>query len=510
MQLQHVEKSFGPVRALSPVSLELQPGEVIGLVGENGAGKSTLIKLLCGVYLPDGGNILWKNKHVQFRSPGDALSAGIATIHQELEYFGHLTVGENVLMGERWPRYRWQGVNWPALHSEAGRRLRACGIDTSPQAFAADLTAAQLQEVAIATALSRDAQLLILDEPTASLTEPEVERLFDHLRRLRAQGVTVLYVSHRLDEIFNITDRVIVLRDGQLVNIHKTEGLSPTQLVHDMVGRPLEQVYAHSHERKTGKPMLELDRISRSEMFQDVSFSIHAGEIVGLAGLVGAGRSELARAIYGLYGVDGGTMRLLDQPWKPRGPWQSLNRGLVYLPEERKRQGLVLNHSVEKSLTIGFSDLLAKWGLIPPRLERNRVTNAVAKYDIRAANSRQPIGTLSGGNQQKTMLGRWLERNPQVVLLDEPTRGVDIGAKAEIHGLIDQLAAQGNALLLISSDLPEILRMSDRILVMNRGRIGVELTGSEMTEENIILASSDLKGDAEKPKSRATEPKSGR
>ena len=496
LKLDGVEKSFPGVQALKPLTLELDAGEVLGLVGENGAGKSTLIKILSGVYPPDGGAIRWRGCEARFSSPRDALQAGLATIHQELTYFGQLSVAENMLLGEPWPRARWGGVNWRELHRRAHEQLARFDLDIPTRCFFSELSAAQKQEVAIAHALSRQAKLFILDEPTASLSEPEVQRLFSHLNRLRQGGVAILYVSHRLDEILNLTDRVAVLRDGELVAVYPTREASVNRIVRDMVGRPLEQVYPRTRPDRPGEPLLELENVTRADMFRKITFQVRAGEIVGMAGLIGAGRSELARAIYGLYPIDCGAMRLRGKPWKPSESHQALRAGLVYLPEERKRQGLVLDHSVSDSISIGFSDLLSRWGLIRRGEEDGRVQRAIESYGIRARNSAQAVGTLSGGNQQKTIIARWLDREPVVIILDEPTRGVDVGAKAEIHALIDRLAARGKGVLLISSDLPEVLGMSDRVLVMHRGRVSAELRGADMTQENVILAASGLYHDA--------------
>lgn len=492
LTLTSISKSFRGVQALKPLDLELAPGEILGLVGENGAGKSTLIKLLSGLHQPDTGKIVFANQSVSFNSPRDALNAGVATIQQELEYASHLTVAENMLLGESWPRTFFGGVHWRKLHETANRRLSDFGITLPTQAMMTQLTAAEKQEVAIAAALARDARMLILDEPTASLSEPEVKRLFGHLQRLREQGMAMIYVSHRLDEIFEITDRIAVLRDGILVATHRTADVQAPQLVQDMVGRPLEQVYPHSRDDQFGKTLLEVDSLNCEEMFHDVSLQVRSGEIVGLAGLVGAGRSELARAIYGLYPPDRGRMKLLGKNWAPSSPHDALNAGLVYLPEERKRQGLVLDHTLGESLSIGFSGQRSRFGLINRSQEASRVRDVLKTYDIRTTGPRQLIGTLSGGNQQKALLARWLERDPRVIILDEPTRGVDVGAKAEIHAHIDRLAAAGKAILFISSDLPEVLGMSDRVLVMNRGTIAAELSGDNMNEHNVILAASGM------------------
>ena len=460
LQLCGVEKSFAGTRALQPLTLSLGSGEILGLIGENGAGKSTLIKILSGVHAPDAGTIQWQGRAVRFSSPHDAMEAGIATIHQELAYCGHLTVAENLLLGESWPRHRWGGVDWNRLHVEAAAHLARCQLDIPTHRAFATLSAAQKQEVAIARALARQARLLILDEPTASLSEPEVERLFTHLKRLRTEGVAILYVSHRLDEILKLTDRVAVLRDGELVAAYPTADATVSRMVKDMIGRPLDQVYPRTRRppqsggsrreetqinaqlrtrnaeisqslltsaatMESATPLLELQSVSREGMFRDISFTLRPGEILGLAGLVGAGRSELARAIYGLYPCDRGAMRVRGQPWSPHGPEDSLAAGLVYLPEERKRQSLVPDHSVGDSISIGFTDLLTRWGMIRGSEERARVSTAMQAHDVRASSPAQAIGTLSGGNQQKAILARWLERKPDVIILDEPTRGVD-------------------------------------------------------------------------------------
>lgn len=490
LQLRGISKSFGEFQALHPLSMTLEGGEVLGVVGENGAGKSTLLKILSGVHAPDSGEIIWDGRPLAFSSPQAALSAGIATIHQELAYCGSLSVAENLLLGEPWPRFPWGGVRWSALHRMAAERLARLELDVSTWAPLSSLSAAQKQEVAIARALSQSARLLILDEPTASLTEPEVQRLFRHLRRLKAAGYAMIYVSHRLSEILELTQRVLVLRDGAQVAIHRTSELTPDVLIRDMVGRPLDQVYPRTRSAKRGSVVLEVRGVGRHPLFENVSFSLHAGEVVGLAGLVGAGRSELARALFGLYPLDRGEMRLRGKPWSPTHPLESLQAGLVYLPEERKRQGLVLEHSIRDSISIGFSDLLQRWGIIPRKDEEARVARAMDRYDVRASGAMQPVGLLSGGNQQKVMLSRWLERDPEVILLDEPTRGVDVGAKAEIHAWIDRLAAQGKAVLLISSDLPELLGLSDRVLVMGQGTIRSEFPIQGLTQETILRAAS--------------------
>lgn len=500
LQLTAVEKSFPGVQALRPLDLELAPGRVLGVVGENGAGKSTLIKLLSGVHRPDAGEIRWQGAPVRFRSPRDAFEAGIATIHQELAYFGRLSVAENLCLGEVWPRYRWGGVSWRRLHDEARRRLDQFGLGMKTTRRFETLSTAEKQDVAMARALSRQSRMLILDEPTASLSDREVDRLFSHLRRLREVGVALIYISHRLDEILTLTDEVIVLRDGEKVAAYPTEEIDASRLVRDMVGRTIRDDYPNTRSESRGRGgrapvLLEVKGLTREGLFRDVTFQVGRGEVLGLAGLVGAGRSEVARAIYGLYRVDRGSMRLLGRPWAPSGPRDALRAGLVYLPEERKRQALVMEHDVGESIGIGFTDLLTRFGLIPRRLEKSRLVAAVENHGVRATGLGQEIGTLSGGNQQKAVLARWLERGPEVLLLDEPTRGVDVAAKSEIHALVDALAAAGKAVVLISSDLPEVLGMSDRVLVLNEGTVVKELVGEEKTQENVLLAASGMAAD---------------
>jgi rhamnose transport system ATP-binding protein len=501
LELRTVSKSFGGTPALRGVSFQIGAGERIGLIGENGAGKSTLIKILSGVHEADGGELLWENKSARFAHPLEAIGAGISTIHQELAYFEKLTVAENLLMGEGWPRLRWGGTNWRRLNEVARERLEACELDLDPEIPFHRLSAAQRQEVAIARALAREAKLMILDEPSASLTEPEVERLFAHLERLRARGGALLYVSHRLDEILKLTDRVMVLRDGALVAEYPTPEAQVNRMVRDMVGREIR--IARREERKESAmeegssapvrtAVLRLEQLSLEPLFRDISFTVHAGEVVGLGGLIGAGRSELARAIFSLYGGVRGKMELAGKPYSPRHASDARKRGVVYVPEERKRQGFVLEHSLREGIGIGFLQSVARLGMIGGKKERSRTAAAISRFMIQASGMNQAVGALSGGNQQKALLARWLEAEPQLVILDEPTRGVDVGAKAQIHEVIRELARKGKGVLLISSDLPELLTVSDRILVLREGCLAAELDGNTATQEQVLLAASGL------------------
>lgn len=495
LRVSSLGKSFGSTPALAEVSFEVGAGQVVGLVGENGAGKSTLIKLLSGIYQPDRGEMEWKGRPLRPRNGHEALHAGIATIHQELAAFDTLTVAENVMLDEAWPRFAWGGTDWKSLYAETERRLKACELTIDPRAMFHTLSPAQKQEVAIARALSKKAELLILDEPTAALTEPEVERLIGHLDRLKQTGVSILYVSHRLDEILRLTDRVMILRDGRLVAQYPTAQATIQRMVTDMVGREL-QGFVKRMRPEPGAAVFECDRLTRAGLFEQITFQVRAGEIVGLSGLIGAGRSEIARAIFGLYRADSGTMRLNGRSYQPNSAAEARSAGVVYVPEERKRQGLVLQHSVRSGVSIGFLDSLTRFGMVRPGAERARVASAVERLRIKTRRVEDPVATLSGGNQQKALLGRWLEREPTLVILDEPTRGVDVRAKAEIHRLIEDLVARGKGVLLISSDMPELLALADRIVVLHKRKKAAEFTAADVTQEKILLAASGFTKEA--------------
>ncbi|HTG45834.1 MAG TPA: sugar ABC transporter ATP-binding protein [Verrucomicrobiae bacterium] len=491
LKLNGIGKSFAGVAALRNISFELNAGEVAGVIGENGAGKSTLIKILSGVHQPDTGAVAWLGKGIQFTSPREALAAGIATIHQELAYFEKLTVAENLLMGEPWPRLFWGGTDWRSLNRMASERLAACALELDPASKLQALSPAQRQEIAIARALSQRARLIILDEPTASLTEPEVQRLMTQLARLQERGVALLYVSHRLDEILKLTQKIIVLRDGALVAQYPTAEASVERMVRDMVGRELLTV-ARQRRGAPSKTVFRARRLHQKKKFEDISLEVREGEIVGLAGLVGAGRSEIGRAIFGLAPPEGGEMEFCGERYRPTHAENARKLGIVYIPEERKRQGFVLDHSLKSALSIASFDRISRFGWIAGGKEERQAHESIRTFQIKARHAEVPIGHLSGGNQQKALLARWLQGNPKFIILDEPTRGVDVGAKGEIHRLIAELASGGKAILLISSDLPEIMALSDRILVLHRGRIAAEFSGADGTQERILLTASGL------------------
>ncbi len=489
--LRNLYKAFPGVQALAGVSLDLYSGEVHALVGENGAGKSTLIKIAAGVYAPDAGEILFEGRPVRLEGPRHAAALGIAVIHQEPYLFPTLSVLENLFVGFQ-PRHGPLGlVDWRTMARRAELVFHELGISLPLDLPAGDLSAAQQQLLQIARALLQDAKVLIMDEPTSSLSQREVQTLFEIVRRLRSRGVGILYISHRLEEVFALADRVTVLRDGQWVGTYPITAVTPETLIARMVGRELTQLFPHI-PHPPGEVLLRAHNLCRSGLFEGISFEIRAGEIVGMAGLVGAGRSEVAQAIFGILPLDAGFVEVNGRRIMPRAPWEAMAAGIFYIPEDRHRQGVVAPLSVRSNLTLAILQRLTRFGLIDERAERALAQTYRERLRIRIADLEQPVGTLSGGNQQKVVLARGLATRPRVLILDEPTRGIDVGTKAEIHRLMDELAARGMGILMISSELPEILGMSDRILVMRAGRLVGELQRDEASQERIMALAMGL------------------
>lgn len=486
-RLEDVTKRFGGTVALNDVVFDLRPGEVHALVGENGAGKSTLMKIVAGVHEPDAGSFEMDGQKISFSSPREAEAAGIAMIPQELNLFTEMSVAENLFVGRSRPRTRWGGLDWNAMQKEARRQFENFGVDFDVTAPAKRLSTANKQVVAIARALVGEARAIVMDEPTASLAGEEVQRLFGIIRDLTANGVGVVYVSHRLEEVFEIADRVTVLRDGEYVSTAPTAELSSTELVRLMVGRSLEELFVRT-EGETGEVALEVRRLSRTGEFEDVDLTVRRGEVVGLAGLVGAGRTELAQAVFGINPPDEGEVLVDGEAVKMVSPAAAMERGVFYVPEERQSQGLILPFSIRNNITLSILDRL---GFVPRR-EQETAGRFVEELAIRGAEMRDPVSRLSGGNQQKVVVAKSLAREPSVLLLDEPTRGIDVGAKSEIYRLIDDLARQGKAILLISSELEEVLSMADRIVVMREGRIVGEMSHDEATQEKIMSAAAGV------------------
>ena len=486
LAMRGIRKSFAGVEVLHGVDLTLYGGEVLALMGENGAGKSTLMKILNGDYNRDGGEILFDGRAVQFSSPRDAESAGVQMIHQELAYAPDLSVAENVLMGHL-PRRGGFMVDWPAAHAATSEVLARLKADFSSRDVIGGLSVGQQQLVEIAKALSREARILVMDEPTAALTSREVSLLFETIASLRAQGVGIVYISHRLDEVEEIADRVAVLRDGTAVGEQKMSAVTRAQIVHLMVGREVE---SHAQSRGTNEReiVLQVAGLTRPHRFEDVSFEVRAGEIVGLYGLLGAGQSEVLRALFGSPAAATGEISINGRSVKINSVPDAINAGIGLVSEDRKREGLILGLSVSDNLTLGNWDRVAKNGVLNRKTELERTAHWTERLGIRARGPSQPVGTLSGGNQQKVVLARWLEAGTKVLLLAEPTRGVDVGARADIYGVLEELRERGLALVMVSTDMEEVLALSDRILVFARGRIAREFGRAEATQE-LLLAS---------------------
>jgi rhamnose transport system ATP-binding protein len=481
----YIAKSYDGVCALKSVCLELRAGEVHALVGENGAGKSTLIKIITGAVQPDSGSITLYGRPVIANSPHLAKSLGIAAIYQQPTIFPELTVAENIALGFEETR-PWGNVDWKARYRRTADLLEQVGAKIEPHADAAGLSMGQQQLIEIARALGSKAKILILDEPTACLSEKETQILFGVLRSLRAQGVGIVYISHRLDELSAIADRVTVLRDGAVVATCSMSEVGRQELIQLMVGRELSAIFP-KRDIRLGPVVLELRRLKRpGAQNSGVNLSLRAGEILGLAGLVGAGRSALAKTIFGLTPAGSGEILLHGKAIRVRDPAEAISHGIAYLPEDRRRHGIIPQMSVNANISLASLDTLVRHGSINLRGERETAAAYVRRFSIKTATIHSAVATLSGGNQQKVVLSRWLETKPQVLILDEPTQGVDVGGKAEIHTLMGDLAAQGMAILMISSELPEILGMCDRIAVMRSGAIAGILDRAEATQQAIL------------------------
>ena len=486
LALKDVSKSFGAVRALRDVSLRLFPGEAHALAGENGAGKSTLIKTLAGVHRPDTGAVLLDGTPVVFHGPADARDAGIAVIYQEPTLFPDLSIAENIFMG-RQPRRSLGRIDRAAVRDTTAALMKRLGVELDPDRPARGLSIADQQIVEIAKALSFDARVLIMDEPTAALTGSETARLFSVVRTLRAEGAAVLFISHRLEEIFELCQRVTTLRDGRWISSEPLSGLTEDDLVRGMVGRDLGELYP-KQRAEVGETALSVRRLTREGVFRDVSFDVRRGEIVALAGLVGAGRSEVAQAVFGVDRADAGEVQVNGRTLAAGSPTAAMDAGLALVPEDRRQRGLVMDMSIERNIALTGLDRLGRGGMVRRTLERGRAADWAVRLRLKYNRLADPVGVLSGGNQQKVVLAKWLATEPAVLIVDEPTRGIDVGTKAEVHRLLSSLAAEGLAVLMISSDLPEVLGMADRVLVMHEGRLTAEIPRTEATEETVMAA----------------------
>jgi rhamnose transport system ATP-binding protein len=486
LSLRGAAKSFGAVHAIVDGSIDLYGGEVHGLVGENGAGKSTLVKILAGVHQPDSGQLLVNGTPTVLHGPAAAQEAGIAVIYQEPTLFPDLTAAENIFMG-RQPLRRGRRIDARKMRAQARALFERLGVRLDPGRICRGLSIADQQIIEIAKALSLDARIIVMDEPTAALSAAEVARLFDVAATLRAHGAAVLFISHRLEEVFEICQRVAVMRDGRQVLTRKLAGLTPDDLVRAMVGRQLDDRAADQHHAP-GDVVLRVDRLTREGVFTDVSFDVRAGEIVAFAGLVGSGRSEVARAIFGIDHYDAGSVTVRGRPLRGTSPTSAMAAGVGFVPEDRRQQGLVMDMSVQQNMALASLGRLRRAGLISSKSERDFAADWALRLRIKFGRLTDPVSQLSGGNQQKVVLAKWLGRQPSLLIVDEPTRGIDIATKAEVHRLLSQLAGNGVAILMISSELPEVLRLGDRILVMREGRLVAEYSRAEASEETIMSA----------------------
>jgi len=487
LELRGISKGFPGVQALSNVNFSMERGEVHALLGENGAGKSTLIKIISGVYQADQGQMLIDGQPVIFHNPREAQRAGVATIFQELILYPELTVAENIFMGHA-PRSRYGLIDWKAMRQRAQELLASLEIyDMDVDSRVGAMSVGKRQRVEIAKALSHNARILIMDEPTAALTEADVERLFSIVRLLKERGVSIIYISHRLEEIFMLADRVTVLRDGHYVATKAVRDTSESDLIQMMVGREIDDLFPKI-PTQPGAVVLQVYDVARHPLPRSVSLEVRAGEIVGLAGLVGSGRTELAHVLFGVTPAQQGEIRLDGQLVQIRNPGQAMRLGIAYVPEDRGNQGLIKQMNVRENTSLAILRSIARGGFIKRGEEKNLAERFVDELSVRTPSIEQVVNKLSGGNQQKIVVSKWLASKPKLLIMDEPTRGVDVGAKSEIHRLISQLASEGMAILMISSELPEILGMSDRVLVMREGRIVAEFSRAEATQERVGAA----------------------
>jgi ribose transport system ATP-binding protein len=488
VRFRNVSKEFPGVLAVDSVDLEIMPGEVHVVAGENGAGKSTLMKLLSQVERPSGGEIEISGERVEFHGPRYAQTLGVAMVYQEFALASHLSIAENLYMGREPGRFGF--VNRRAESQEARGMLERVGLRTDPDRTVSGLTVAEMQRVEIAKALAIDAKVVIMDEPTATLAEREIEGLFEVIRDLQSHGIAILYISHRLDEIFRISDRVTVMRDGRVVDTLPVSELDEDKLVRLMVGREVSNLYPKP-EAEIGDVLLKVSGITRGHKLKDCSFEVRSGEILGFAGLVGAGRTELARAVFGADRVDSGRVELEGKELNVKKPQDAIEAGIGYLTEDRKGEGLALQLGVDQNITL--ANLPARYGFINLAEERRTARRLRDELNIRTPSIRRRVQVLSGGNQQKVVVAKWLETEGKVLFFDEPARGIDVGAKAEMFGLIGDLAKEGRGIVLISSYLPELLNMCDRILVMHEGEVAGIVNREEFTEERVMALATGTK-----------------
>ncbi|SLN41712.1 Ribose import ATP-binding protein RbsA [Roseivivax jejudonensis] len=494
LRLSGITKTFPGVRALGDVELELYPGQVTALVGENGAGKSTLVKILTGIYQPDSGTIEVDGQETRFPTATAASDAGVTAIHQETVLFDELTVAENIFLGHA-PRGRFGLIDWAAMNTKAKEILTRIGAQIGPSTVLRDLGIASKHLVAIARALSVDARVVVMDEPTASLSAAEIEELYELVERLKAEGKAILFISHKFDEIFRIADRYTVFRDGEMVEAGMIADVTETQLVEKMVGRAVDTIFPE-RDRRPGADVLTVAGYSHPTEFADIGFTLRRGEILGFYGLVGAGRSEFMQALFGVTRPSRGACRIDGKVAVIRSPVEAIEKGIVYVPEDRGAQGAVTAMPIFQNITLPSLRTTSHKGFVRMAEEFALARKYTERLDLRAASLDQNVGELSGGNQQKVVIAKWLATRPRVIILDEPTKGIDVGSKAAVHEFMAELAAEGLSVIMVSSEIPEILGMSDRVIVMREGRIAAEYDREGLTPETLVRAAAGYDGEA--------------
>lgn len=487
LELHNIHKSFGDNEVLKGVDLVVEPGRITALVGENGAGKSTLTRVISGAYQPQDGELLIDGEPVRFAGPQAAMVAGIQVIYQEFRQnlFAHLDVAQNLFVLDRGARFGRLSVRRKAMQAAARELLLTVGLSIDPRREVASLTVAEQQQIEIAKAISEDVKVLILDEPTAALDETESQFLFDQVRRLRDEGVAIVYISHRLKEVFDLADQIVVLRDGKVALSDTPAKLTETAVVTAMAGRTVEDLYPR-HSAPSDRVRLELRALSVAGSFEDVDLSVHAGEVVGVAGVAGSGKGAVARAVFGLAPVTSGTVLLDGEPVALGSAQRAMDAGIAYISPDRQAEGLALAQSVGDNITLASTGRFSRGGWMDRRRERDAATGLVDRLGIRTPSVTTEVGQLSGGNQQKTLFARWVLREPKVLLMEEPTRGVDVAAKADIYQIIDEQTRAGAAVVLVSSDLPELVAMCDRVVVIRHGHVVAQLSGAELSEQTVL------------------------
>ncbi len=485
IEMKGISKAFSGNRVLDQVDFQLLRGEIHALMGENGAGKSTLIKILTGIYERDAGKVFIKGKEVHFKNPKEAEQMGIAVIHQELNIIPYLTVYENMFLGKELTVGRFGITRDKEMKKKTKEYLDRLGIEIDPNMEAGNLSVGQQQMIEIARAVAANTEVLIMDEPTAALTDREIEALFKVIDSLKKQGVGIVYISHRMEEIFQICDRISVLRDGQFIDSKEVAKTNFDEIVKLMVGRQLGERFPERNT-KIGQERFKVENLTSKGSFENISFSIHQGEIVGVAGLMGAGRSEIMQAIFGYRALDGGKMFIDGKEVTIKSPYEAIKAGIAFVTEDRKSQGLILDLSVRENLSITTLDKISNKSVVSSKTEISLVDEMIEKLHVKTSGREISVKSLSGGNQQKIVIGKWLGIHPKILILDEPTRGVDVGAKKEIYQLMNDLTKQGVSIIMVSSELPEILGMSDRVLVIHEGKLANVLNKSEATQENIM------------------------